>query len=74
MNEAQEIKEAGKDTGKRFQFHAQINVPHGEAVTVAVLGMLGGLAMVLIPTEAKEIVIGVCSGLIGYLKGISDGR
>lgn len=46
------------------------------AEILTIIGLLGlaGLSMWLLPDGAKEIVVSVTSGLLGYLKGVHDGK
>ena len=45
-----------------------------EILTIIGLLVLAGISMWLLPDGAKEIVVSVTSGLLGYLKGVSDGK
>lgn len=44
-----------------------------EFVTILGLFGLAVMSMWILPAEAKDIVVAVVSGLLGYLKGVSDG-
>lgn len=44
-----------------------------EFVTIIGLFGLAVMSMWILPGEAKDVVVAVVSGLLGYLKGVSDG-
>lgn len=46
------------------------------AEILTIIGLLGlaGVSMWLLPDGAKDIVVSVSSGLLGYLKGVHDGQ